>query len=313
MNTWSIESAYNEARRVVKANLAPIFAPFFDALYPPLTHDWDREHDGAEQRAEYEAEEEVGEPQFAECPTGFYVGEDEWYCTACNGYFNNEAEFAAHRYGDDDSPSPDELSTLSAIRFGDQTSPAALGLSVAADAHTAAAGDSDEAVSVPIPPGSPASSRPDWIDWATPAICEVLAEHVPERRAATPTLMCRSTSAGKGTVYLPDWQAWREHCAPLIAERLHAAMESAPRPDIEVTTSQRGFLGYGDPVLTTYGHEVRVYESSAADAPHIWLGIEHDGARSGIQACRAMAHLSIEQAIAIRDRLNLAIQYAQEQ
>ncbi len=39
---------------------------------------------------------------------------------------------------------------------------------------------------------------------------------------------------------------------------------------LNVTTSDRGFDSM-DPIPSEYGGEVRVYESSAAFVPHIWL------------------------------------------
>ena len=44
--------------------------------------------------------------------------------------------------------------------------------------------------------------------------------------------------------------------------------------DIEITTTSRGFHQYGSSVETTYGHDVKVYESSAASGPHVWLSID---------------------------------------
>ena len=70
--------------------------------------------------------------------------------------------------------------------------------------------------------------------------------------------------------------------------------------------SHRGFKHY-DPVPTDYGHEVRVYESSAAMSPHIWLAIELKEAVGGIDPVVAHAHCSIEQAEKIRDNLSAAI------
>jgi hypothetical protein len=47
-----------------------------------------------------------------------------------------------------------------------------------------------------------------------------------------------------------------------------------PEPAYEV--SDRGFVHW-TPVPTTYGHEVKVYESSAAtDPPCMWLAVEND-------------------------------------
>ena len=75
---------------------------------------------------------------------------------------------------------------------------------------------------------------------------------------------------------------------------------------IEITETNRGFHIYGDDVLTSYGHEVSVYESSSAEGPHVWLAVQRQESH-GIPACAAAAHLSLEQAVAIRDRLTAFI------
>lgn len=59
----------------------------------------------------------------------------------------------------------------------------------------------------------------------------------------------------------------------------------------------------GTHVETSYGHLVRVYESSASIGPHCWLGIL-DGPRN------ISAHLNLAQAVEIRDRLNAFIESA---
>jgi len=96
--TWSIESVLRNLERITR---------------PPRRgadgEDGEPVGDGGEQLAEREAAEEVSEP--AECPTGYYVGDDEWYCLGCNGYFDNEAAFARHTADDaDDTPNPTEPS-----------------------------------------------------------------------------------------------------------------------------------------------------------------------------------------------------------
>ena len=71
-------------------------------------------------------------------------------------------------------------------------------------------------------------------DWVVPAICEVLADHTPDE---DPGL---TTAAGDPRVYCNgvdhflecgDWQAWREHVAPFIAERLKSAAQAADRSE----------------------------------------------------------------------------------
>lgn len=83
---------------------------------------------------------------------------------------------------------------------------------------------------------------------------------------------------------------------------------TAPSPgvDIQITRSQRGFERYGQPVDTAYGHKVSVYESSAASAPHVWLSVEHEGGNS-FSPHSARAHLTLDQAAAVLDRLQVAV------
>lgn len=74
--------------------------------------------------------------------------------------------------------------------------------------------------------------------------------------------------------------------------------------------SDRGFKQY-EPVRTAYGHDVTVYESSAASSPHLWLRIEEsdESHRMGMheEAGNMGAHLTLEQAAEIRDQLDAAI------
>lgn len=72
--------------------------------------------------------------------------------------------------------------------------------------------------------------------------------------------------------------------------------------DIEITETSRGLHIYGEPVVTSYGDVVSVYESSAASGPCCWLRIE--------QVSESAAHLNLEQAVAIRDRLDAFISEA---
>lgn len=47
----------------------------------------------------------------------------------------------------------------------------------------------------------------------------------------------------------------------------------------EITITEigdRGFHQYGEPFLCTYRSRVRVYESSSASGPHVWLNVECD-------------------------------------
>lgn len=78
---------------------------------------------------------------------------------------------------------------------------------------------------------------------------------------------------------------------------------------IDITPNARGFHRYGEPVETSYGHKVSVYESSAANGPHVWLNVSKDFNRGpgDLPECDVAAHLSLDQAIAIRDRLTAFI------
>lgn len=74
-------------------------------------------------------------------------------------------------------------------------------------------------------------------------------------------------------------------------------------------TTDRGFKYY-EPIETDYGHEIRVYESSAARRPCIWLSVkltEEKSRGSGIAPCEANAHMTIEQAEMVRDVIDAAI------
>lgn len=71
---------------------------------------------------------------------------------------------------------------------------------------------------------------------------------------------------------------------------------NAPDP----VETQRGFLIYGGGSFpTSYGHELRVQESSSANGPHVWIFIGESGTTKSMDP-----HLSLEEAIDLRDRLN---------
>jgi hypothetical protein len=99
-------------------------------------------------------------------------------------------------------------------------------------AETAPAGVSDG----PEAPAPPAGLS--WIDWATPAICDVLAVHHPVRHA---DILCSDGAFGCGDGPWPDRQAWREHVAALIAQRLETAAlaldpaKAAREADLRIT------------------------------------------------------------------------------
>lgn len=78
----------------------------------------------------------------------------------------------------------------------------------------------------------------------------------------------------------------------------------------EPTLSDRGFKHY-DSVPSTYGGTVRVYESSAASGPHIWLNAvapvdmnDPNGRQEG-----SAIHLTLENATLLRDQLTHLIEH----
>lgn len=81
--------------------------------------------------------------------------------------------------------------------------------------------------------------------------------------------------------------------------------------DAPYETSDRGFRHY-EPTPTSYGHEVRIYESSAAMEPHLWLSVEltPENARdagSNIEPGRQAAHMTLDQAEEVYNKLGAAI------
>lgn len=75
---------------------------------------------------------------------------------------------------------------------------------------------------------------------------------------------------------------------------------------VELTTTLRGFYDYGSPVETSYGDVVSLRESSSAEGPHCWLYIQDRPEGRAIEG-QSAAHMSLTEAIAIRDRLNAFI------
>lgn len=78
--------------------------------------------------------------------------------------------------------------------------------------------------------------------------------------------------------------------------------------------SQRGFARYAT-FTTERGTDVSVYESSAADAPHVWVSLDGEchlrseprpcpGVECGIASGHAAAHLNVENARRVRDALD---------
>jgi hypothetical protein len=76
---------------------------------------------------------------------------------------------------------------------------------------------------------------------------------------------------------------------------------SIPEP---IVRSDRGFLTYaGGPIPTDYGHDINVYESSAAFGPHVWLSVVDSPRVEGRNA-----HLTLRQAVLLRGALDQFIQ-----
>lgn len=74
--------------------------------------------------------------------------------------------------------------------------------------------------------------------------------------------------------------------------------------------SGRGFK-HMPPVPSVYGGEVRVYESSSAMAPHVWLSATcpsdlNDRSSAPVEA---VAHLTLEDAEVLRDQLTFLIEH----
>lgn len=91
----------------------------------------------------------------------------------------------------------------------------------------------------------------------------------------------------------------------------------------DINYSDRGFAQFGEEIMTSYGDTVRIYESSAAAGPHIWLklkGMAHlrgpseflAGVEHGMAPGDIAAHMTLEQAVQIRDRLTKAIEFSKE-
>lgn len=81
-------------------------------------------------------------------------------------------------------------------------------------------------------------------------------------------------------------------------------MTSHPIVGEPTPSNDRGFLTYaGGPIRTSYGHEVRVQESSSAEGPHVWLFIGDSPTTSSHHP-----HLDLEQAVALRAALDQFIE-----
>lgn len=67
--------------------------------------------------------------------------------------------------------------------------------------------------------------------------------------------------------------------------------------------SSRGFEQYGT-IQISYGHTVRVYESSAASGPHIWMKTQLAEDQGNMAAEEATAHMDLLQAMTLRGLLD---------
>lgn len=73
---------------------------------------------------------------------------------------------------------------------------------------------------------------------------------------------------------------------------------------VKIEENVRGFHIYGEPVICTYGTAVRVYESSSAEGPHVWLNVTVDPRRLKDQPSgEGTAHLNEQQARDVVARL----------
>jgi hypothetical protein len=172
--------------------------------------------DAAELQAECEAEQEVAEPTVGtQCRAPH-----PFACLLCRigcTYKTPTAGQRGENPAGDDSPtspagSPDPSPTsppASQPRVGDEGSPA----EIATFARR------------------PAGERPTWVDWAVPAICDVLALHGCVYNEDAAIYECWDEVGLTPHASFGDAHDWREHVAPLIAERLGVAMESAAIPD----------------------------------------------------------------------------------
>lgn len=78
----------------------------------------------------------------------------------------------------------------------------------------------------------------------------------------------------------------------------------APKPN-----NDRGFTNYtGGSITTSYGHPVDVYESSAAVGPHVWLSVGDSPELPPPTTPYRAAHLTLPQAVAIREALGRFIE-----
>jgi hypothetical protein len=96
---------------------------------------------------------------------------------------------------------------------------------------------------------------------------------------------------------------------PLV--RVVEGMTELPhQSDAEPVISGRG-LAYWPRIATENGVAIDVYESSAADAPHIWLSLT-DFISGRTRSVSVVSHMTVDQARAARDALTAAIDRAEQ-
>lgn len=90
----------------------------------------------------------------------------------------------------------------------------------AASATVAAVTDPD-AGRKPAPASGVTVESLTWMGWSLPAIFDVLSDHMPSRQGHGQDGYIRCMHiGGEACCELPDWQSWREHVGPILADRI---------------------------------------------------------------------------------------------
>jgi hypothetical protein len=116
---------------------------------------------------------------------------------------------------------------------------------------------------------------------------------------------CAAGALAAATLVLVLWR-WREQARATVPPHEY---------------SDRGFAHW-PPVGGGYGAEVKVYESSAAAGPHLWVTVaaechlespvrERPGISHGVALGEASAHLDMDGARRVRDQLDAAIRHSE--
>lgn len=73
---------------------------------------------------------------------------------------------------------------------------------------------------------------------------------------------------------------------------------------VPITRTARGFAIFGaEPIVTDYGHEVTVHQSSSAEKDALWLTVT-GGEGTSFAGERVTAHMTEDQVIELRERLD---------